>query len=203
MELLRCWGLLDYVTRGIEDWHSHLSEELRYPQQITPRVFYNGKYISLLNNQGIDPTVLNNETLPPQITSIPPPQPIRASEPFPPLEKNSGVAPLTAKGNVLHLPMTISLIPWISTGGFQDPNRNITTSLSLNIIAGYHTKLDGLELGGILNLKGIEARGAQIAGVGNIVGKDVEGFQISGGLNAAGRNVGGFPSFRRAQHRWR
>ena len=185
-------GLLDYVTRGIEDWHSHLPAELRYPQQITPRVFYNGKYISLLNNQGIDPTVIDNEVLPPQITSVPPPQPTRDSEPFPPLEKSGDLAPLTTKGNELHLPMTISLIPWISTAGFQDPNRNITTSLSLNIIAGYHTKLDGIELGGILNMKGIEARGAQIAGVGNIVGKDVDGFQISAGFNAVGRNVQGF-----------
>ena len=185
-------GLLDYVTRGIEDWHSHLSEDLRYPQQITPRVFYNGKYISLLNNQGIDPTVINNDGLPPQITTISPPQPTRDLEPFPSLEKNSGVIPPTPKGGDLHLPMTISLIPWVSTVGFQDPNRNITTNLSLNIIAGYHTKLDGLELGGILNIKGVEARGAQLAGVGNIVGGDVDGFQIAGGLNAAGRNVEGF-----------
>ena len=185
-------GLLDYVTRGIEDWHSHLSEDLRYPQQITPRVFYNGKYISLLNNQGIDPTVINNEELPPQITNVSPSQPTRDLEPFPSLEKNSGVIPPTPKGGDLHLPMTISLIPWVSIVGFQDPNRNITTNLSLNIIAGYHTKLDGLELGGILNIKGVEARGAQLAGVGNIVGGDVDGFQIAGGLNAAGRNVEGF-----------
>ena len=185
-------GLLDYVTRGIEDWHSHLSEEQHYPQQITPRVFYNGKYISLLNNQGIDPPVINNEGLPPQITNVSPPQPTRDSEPFPPLEKNSGVTPPTPKGGDLHLPLTISLIPWISTVGFQDPNRNITTNLSINIIAGYHAKLDGIELGGVLNLKGIEARGAQFAGVGNIVGGDVDGFQVSGGLNAAGRNVEGF-----------
>ena len=185
-------GLLDYVTRGIEDWHSHLSEEQYYPQQITPRVFYNGKYISLLNNLGIDPAVINNEGLPPQITNVSEPQPTRDLEPFPPSEKNDGVAPLTAKGNDLHLPMTISLIPWISTAGFQDPNRNITTNLSLNIIAGYHTKLDGIELGGILNMKGIEARGAQFAGVGNIVGRDLDGFQISGGLNAVGRDVEGF-----------
>ena len=185
-------GLLDYVTRGIEDWHSHLSEEQYYPQQITPRVFYNGKYISLLNNLGIDPAVINNEGLPPQITNVSPPQPTRDLEPFPPSEKNDGVAPLTAKGNDLHLPMTISLIPWISTAGFRDPNRNITTNLSLNIIAGYHTKLDGIELGGILNMKGIEARGAQFAGVGNIVGRDLDGFQISGGLNAVGRDVEGF-----------
>ena len=185
-------GLLDYVTRGIEDWHSHLSEDLRYPQQITPRVFYNEKYISLLNNQGIDPMVLNNEGLPPRITTISPPQPTRDSEPFPPLEKNSGVTPPTAKDDDLHLPLTISLIPWISTVGVQDPNRNVTTNLSLNIIAGYHTKLDGIELGGVLNLKGVEARGAQFAGVGNIVGGDVYGFQVSGGLNAVGRNVEGF-----------
>ena len=184
-------GLLDYVTRGIEDWHSHLSEDLRYPQQITPRVFYNGKYISLLNNQGIDPMVLNNEGLPPRIANVSSPQPTRDLEPFPPLEKSGDVASRTAKGDDLHLPLTISLIPWISTVGFQDPNRNITTNLSINIIAGYHTKLDGIELGGVLNMKGVEARGAQFAGVANIVGGDVDGFQVSGGLNAAGRNVEG------------
>ena len=185
-------GLLDYVTRGIEDWHSHLSEELRYPQQITPRVFYNGKYISLLNNQGIDPTVINNEGLPPQTTSTLRHQLVRNLELSPPSERNDGVTPPTSKGGNLHLPLTISLIPWISTAGFQDPNRNITTKLSLNIIAGYHTKLDGIELGGVLNMKGVEARGVQFAGVANIVGGNVDGFQVSGGLNAAGKNVDGF-----------
>jgi len=54
-------GLLDYVTRGIEAWHAHLPTDLHMPQQITPRVFYHGKYISLLNNQGINPMVLNNQ----------------------------------------------------------------------------------------------------------------------------------------------
>ena len=185
-------GLLDYVTRGIEDWHAHLSEEQHYPQQITPRVFYNGKYISLLNNQGIDPTVINNEGLLPQITNTLRHQFARKLELLPPLERNDGVTPSTPKGSDLHLPVTISLIPWISTVGIQDSNRNVTTNLSLNIIAGYHTKLDGLELGGVLNIKGVEARGVQLAGVGNIVGGDVDGFQISGGLNAVGRNVEGF-----------
>ena len=185
-------GLLDYVTRGIEDWHSHLSEEQHYPQQITPRVFYNGKYISLLNNQGIDPPVINNEGLLPKITNILRHQLTHNLELSSPLKRNDGVTPPTPKGSDLHLPMTISLIPWISTVGFQDSNRNITTNLSLNIIAGYHAKLDGLELGGVLNMKGIEARGAQLAGFGNIVGGDVDGFQISGGFNAVGRNVEGF-----------
>ena len=185
-------GLLDYVTRGIEDWHSHLSEEQHYPQQITPRVFYNGKYISLLNNQGIDPAVINNEGLLSQITNTIRHQLAGNLELSSPLKRNDGVIPPTPKGGDLHVPMTISLIPWISTVGFQDPNRDITTNLSLNIIAGYHTKLDGIELGGVLNLKGVEARGAQFAGVGNIVGRDVDGFQISGGLNAVGRDVEGF-----------
>ena len=40
-------GLLDYVMIGIEDWHAHLPDEPGLPQQITPRVFYNGSYISL------------------------------------------------------------------------------------------------------------------------------------------------------------
>ena len=185
-------GLLDYVTRGIEEWYSHLSEDMRYPQQITPRVFYNGKYISLLNNQGIDPAVINNEGLLSQITNTLRHQLADNLELLSPLKRDDGVTPPTPKGGDLHLPMTISLIPWISTVGIQDPNRNITTNLSLNIIAGYHTKLDGLELGGVLNIKGIEARGAQFAGVGNIVGGVVDGFQIAGGLNAVGRNVEGF-----------
>ena len=111
---------------------------------------------------------------------------------MPPLEKDGGVAPQTAKDDDLHLPLTISLIPWISTVGVQDPNRNVTTNLSLNIIVGYHAKLDGIELGGVLNIKGVEARGAQFAGVGNIVGGNVDGFQVSTGFNAVGRNVEGF-----------
>ena len=105
-------GLLDYVTRGIEDWYSHLSEDLHHPQQITPRVFYNGKYISLFNNQGIDPTVLNNKGLISRIINpVQPSQPTRVIEaPASPRRKSAE----------LHLPMTISLLPWISTVGLLD-----------------------------------------------------------------------------------
>ena len=111
---------------------------------------------------------------------------------------------LTAKGNDLHLPMTISLIPWISTVGFQDPNRNITTNLSLNIIAGYHTKLDGLELGGVLNMKGVEARGAH-----NCRGRQYRRwgcrwFSDRRWTQRCGQKRGGFPSLGWAQcHRRR
>ena len=176
-------GLLDYVTRGIEDWHSHLSQVSHFPQQITPRVFYNGKYISLFNNHGVDPTVLNNQGLiSPIINSVQPSQPTRAIEvPSLPERKNAEV----------HLPMTISLLPWISTVGLLDLKYNVTTNLSLNIIAGYHAKLDGLELGWLLNMKGIEARGVQLVGGANIVGGDLEGIQGALGLNIVGKHARG------------
>ena len=192
-------GLLDYVTRGIEEWHSHLSEVLPYPQQITPRVFYNGKYISLLHNQGIDPTVLNNQGPDsPGINSIQPSQPAR-------VDKLSSLP--SEKNAELHLPLTVSLLPWISTVGLRDLNRNVTTNLSLNIIAGYHARLDGVELGSFLNMKRIDARGAQVAlganivsgvldGVqfalgGNVVGRNAEGVQTAFGLNVVGSNLEG------------
>ncbi len=174
-------GLLDYVTRSIEDWYSHLPEDPHLPQQITPRVFYNGKYISLFNNQGIDPTVLNNQGLISRIINpVQPSQPNRAVEVLPPPTKKSAE---------LHLPMTISLLPWISTVGLLDLKYNVTTNFSLNIIAGYHAKLNGIELGWLLNMKGIEARGAQFAGGANIVGGDLEGIQGALGLNLVGKHV--------------
>ena len=177
-------GLLDYVTRGIEDWYSHLPEDPHYPQQITPRVFYNGKYISLLNNQGIDPTVLNNQSLISRIINpVQPSQPTRAVEVLPPPTKKSAE---------LHLPMTISLLPWISTVGLLDLKYNVTTNLSLNIIAGYHAKLNGIELGWLLNMKGIEARGAQFVGGANIVGGNMSGIQAASVLNCLGGNLDGF-----------
>ena len=177
-------GLLDYVTRGIEDWYSHLSEDLHHPQQITPRVFYNGKYISLFNNQGIDPTVLNNKGLISRIINpVQPSQPTRVIEaPASPRRKSAE----------LHLPMTISLLPWISTVGLLDLKYNVTTNLSLNIIAGYHAKLNGIELGCLLNMKGIEARGAQFVGGANIVGGNMNGIQAAIGLNCLGGTLDGF-----------
>ena len=176
-------GLLDYVTRGIEDWHSHLSQVSQFPQQITPRVFYNGKYISLFNNQGVDPTVLNNQGLISRIINpVQPSQLTRAIEvPSPPERKSAEV----------HLPMTISLLPWISTVGLLDLKYNVTTNLSLNLIAGYHSRLHGVELGWLLNMKGIEARGAQLAGGANIVGGDLEGIQAALGLNIVRKNARG------------
>ena len=176
-------GLLDYVTRGIEDWHSHLSQASHFPQQITPRVFYNGKYISLFNNQGVDPTVLNNQGLISRIINpVQPSQPTRAIEvPFPTERKSAEV----------HLPMTISLLPWISTVGLLDLKYNVTTNFSLNLIAGYHARLHGVELGWLLNMKGIEARGAQLAGGANYVGGDLEGIQAALGLNIVRKHARG------------
>ena len=156
-------GLLDYVTRGIEDWHAHLPTDLRMPQQITPRVFYNGKYISLLNNQGINPMLLNNRGLASRFIDW-----------ISPITSTPSIGPQNGQKQYTHMPVTISFVPGVSTAG--PVGRNVVTNLSFNILAGYSAKLDGLEFGGIANLQKEEARGAQFAGVANLVGGYVEGF---------------------------
>ena len=63
-------------------------------------------------------------------------------------------------------------------------NYNVTTNLSLNIIAGYHAKLNGIELGWLLNMKGIEARGAAIRREEPIsLARNMNGIQAAIGLN--------------------
>jgi len=180
-------GLLDYVTRGIEAWHAHLPTDLHMPQQITPRVFYHGKYISLLNNQGINPMVLNNQGFA-----------SRAMEDFSsrirewvsPLEGTQTEPDPNTGKSYTHMPVTVSFVPGVSTAGLR--GRNVLTNLSFNVIAGYHGKLDGLEFGGVANIEDVEARGAQFAGVANIVGGYVEGFQAAGTANIARGSLRGW-----------
>ena len=171
-------GLLDYVTRGIEDWHAHLPTDLRMPQQITPRVFYNGKYISLLNNQGINPMLLNNRGLASRFIDW-----------ISPITSTPSIGPQNGQKQYTHMPVTISFVPGVSTAG--PVGRNVVTNLSFNILAGYSAKLDGLEFGGIANLQKEEARGAQFAGVANLVGGYVEGFQAAGVFNVAHGDLNG------------
>ena len=182
-------GLLDYVMRGIEDWYAHLPAEPGLPQQITPRVFYNGSYISLLNNQGVNPMVLNNQNI----------SPIRRA--FDEVKRAIGEGINDVKEEIgevqeetqwqerkryNHVPLTISFVPslWGASG-------DVVTNVSFNILAGHYAKLDGVEFGSILNMEKEEARGAQFAGVANIVGGYVEGFQAAGVLNTAQGDLNG------------
>ena len=161
-------SLLDYVMRGIEDWHAHLPSELHLPQQITPRVFYNGRYISLLNNQGVNPMLLNNQKISPMGEEVD--DEVHQKE-----EKS-----------YTHVPLAISFVPSIGSA-----NEDVITNVSFNILAGRYAKLDGVEFGGVINMEKEEVRGAQFAGVANIVGGYVEGFQSAGVLNIAHGDLNG------------
>jgi len=179
-------GLLDYVTRGLEDWHSHLPAELRLPQQITPRVFYNGRYISLLNNQGVNPMVLNNQRISPIGKAV---DEVKRAFGEAIGEVKEGIDEVREevqweeKKPYKRIPLAISFVPSLSF------STNVVPTVSINILAGHYAKLDGVEFGGVLNLETEEVRGAQFAGVANIVGGYVEGFQGAGTLNVARSNV--------------
>ncbi len=83
------------------------------------------------------------------------------------------------------VPMNIGIVPGISIRGFDKH----VTQLSLNIIGGINAQVDGLELGGFVNITSGNVRATQIAGSTNIVGGDVRGLQLAGAFNLAGGDV--------------
>jgi hypothetical protein len=74
-----------------------------------------------------------------------------------------------------------SVIPFIGTN--WRVSGAITNRLSLNMLAGYSGGLDGLEVGGLLNITRRNIRGIQIGGLGNIVGGTGYGLQLGGLFN--------------------
>ena len=74
-----------------------------------------------------------------------------------------------------------SLVPFVGTN--RKLSGKITNNYSLNLIGGYAYGLNGLEVGGVLNILKDTMRGAQISGFGNIVGGKVSGVQIAGAVN--------------------
>ncbi len=76
----------------------------------------------------------------------------------------------------------VSLLPFVGT------NRLIKGSLvhrlSINILAGYSSGINGVEVGGLLNIIRYDVSGVQVAGIGNMVGGDVTGTQVAGVFNA-------------------
>lgn len=195
-------SLLDYVMRGIEDWYAHLPAEPGLPQQITPRVFYNGSYVSLLNNQGVNPMILNNQNISPVRRAIDQvertiEEAIDEEEEKEAIQQDTypisqratdevkRVIGRTVDGEQNHRLLAISMVPDLS---FRS---SVVANASFNIIAGHHARLNGAEFGGVLNIESKEMRWAQFAGVGNIVGGDVKGFQGAGVFNLAYGNFNG------------
>ena len=79
------------------------------------------------------------------------------------------------------------LVPYVGTS-LYDAKR--ARHLSFNLLAGYTRGVDGVELGGGVNIASHHMCGAQITGVGSISLGRVDGVQLSP-LNYAGGNVTG------------
>ena len=95
--------------------------------------------------------------------------------------------------NMEHLtqvrPFQVSFIPY--AGNHMASSGHYTNKYSLNILAGYSGGVDGVELGGLLNMNRGRVRWLQIGGLGNIVGGAIEGVQMGGIFNTCRNGVSG------------
>jgi hypothetical protein len=157
-------GLLDYVMRGIDDWYASVPADQRPSQQVTPRVLYNGRYISLLSKQGVDTPLVDTPIAggsvaagPAVWTDVRQPQP--SDQTF-----------------------MLSVVPGISVP--VPSNGDVSARFSVNLLAGYLREIRGLEIGYGLNRIRDDVHGAQFAGIANVVGGRLTGFQSAGAVNA-------------------
>ncbi len=79
----------------------------------------------------------------------------------------------------------VSFLPF--PGTHTSRNGLYVNRFSLNILAGYSGGVEGIEVGGLLNVDRNYVNGIQVAGLGNIVGKKTQGIQVAGLTNI---NVG-------------
>jgi hypothetical protein len=63
----------------------------------------------------------------------------------------------------------------------------VVNNFSFNILSGYAAGLEGLEIGGLVNLELDYVKGVQIGGLTNVVLKKANGAQFGGILNYAGK----------------
>ncbi|RMG32042.1 MAG: hypothetical protein D6730_00410 [Bacteroidetes bacterium] len=90
----------------------------------------------------------------------------------------------------LYRPYQFTLLPPLGTNGLK--TGRTFNSFSFNLLVGYAAGLNGLEVGGGLNVVRYHANGLQLAGVGNVVGGRSSGIQFGGVLNVNTGTVNGF-----------
>lgn len=74
-----------------------------------------------------------------------------------------------------------SVIPNVGTNGrLSGLYKN---NFSFNLLGGYSQGVDGLEIGGLMNINRGDMNGMQIAGFGNVLGGKVRGMQVGGFFN--------------------
>jgi hypothetical protein len=88
------------------------------------------------------------------------------------------------KSDSIRREMQLSFLPFIGTEGRSSDK--VDCHVSFNILAGTIRSVDGLEMGGLLNIERQNAGTCQLAGIGNIVGGKTKGVQASGIFNQSG-----------------
>ncbi len=83
----------------------------------------------------------------------------------------------------------ISILPNVGTN--LKMSGLVENTLSLNIFAGYALGVNGIEVGGLVNIDRKNMRGLQIAGLGNVVGGTAKGLQLGGLFNNNRKNLVG------------
>lgn len=83
----------------------------------------------------------------------------------------------------------LSIIYPVSTNGYMASK--YTNRFSINLISGYANALNGVEIGGFVNVLKDSMYGVQIAGFGNVVGGSSNGFQGAGFFNIVRKDVQG------------
>jgi len=77
----------------------------------------------------------------------------------------------------------VSFLPYFGTNHRLNVNGSVVNRFSLNVLAGYSGGVEGLEVGGLLNLVRGPVTGVQVAGFGNLVRGRVRGVQVAGFFN--------------------
>jgi hypothetical protein len=90
----------------------------------------------------------------------------------------------TASGNPPLVVAAVSVVPPLSTSSMEARHH-----FALNLLVGAGAELDGVEIGGVANIRTRHARGLQLGGVLNWAGGDVSGVQVGGVANWAGGDV--------------
>lgn len=78
-------------------------------------------------------------------------------------------------------PYQASIVPGVSTHGKM--SAQTINKVSFNLLGGYTTGVEGVEIGGLFNINKRNVNYAQIAGLFNIVGGQVKGAHIAGLYN--------------------
>jgi len=73
-----------------------------------------------------------------------------------------------------------------------DPRGTEPVNFSLNVLGGVNTAVEGVEVGGLVNVTTDRLKGFQAAGLVNVVGNNLDGFQAAGLVNYVQHDSKGF-----------